>query len=295
MIAAKTAGERQQRTNNVPLKRAAQKITLPAGGLEQVAEIRLRTNRPAYAVTLDGRNIPCSPPFSQEDISECFLELCRNSVHSFAREIAEGYITLPGGGRVGFCGTAVIQEGRLTALRDISSLNIRFPRQVRGCAELLCRRAFAEGLCSLIVCGKPLSGKTTVLRDMARILGQEHRVAVVDSRGELAGVHGGVPALDVGENTDVLNGYSKSDGIMCALRSLSPEIIICDEIGDDAEAVRQCMNCGVKLAVSAHAGSIRELKCRPALAGLLPLFDKAALLGELGRLSEIAELSERAL
>ena len=291
MIAAKTSGDGHIRTSSVPLKRAAQKITLPVGGMERVAEIRLRTNRPAYAVTLDGENIPCSPPFSQEDINECFLELCRNSVHSFAREIAEGYITLPGGGRVGFCGTAVIQDGRLTALRDISSLNIRFPRQVKGCAETLCRRAFAGGLCSLILCGKPLSGKTTVLRDMARILGKSHRVAVVDSRGELAGVHGGVPTLDVGENTDVLNGYSKSDGIMCALRSLSPEIIICDEIGDDAESVRQCMSCGVKLAVSAHAGSIAELKRRPSLAGLLPFFDKAALLGQLGRLTEIAELS----
>ena len=286
MIAAKTNASR------VPLKKAAQKITLPAGGTERVAEIRLRTSRPAYAVTLDGRNIPCSPPFTQEDINECFLELCRNSVHSFAREIAEGYITLPGGGRVGFCGTAVIQEGRLTALRDISSLNIRFPRQVKGCAEELCRRVFSEGLCSVIVCGRPLSGKTTVLRDMARILGQAHRVAVVDSRGELAGVHGGIPALDVGENTDVLNGYSKADGIMCALRSLSPEIIICDEIGGDAESVRQCMNCGVKLVVSAHAGSIAELTRRPSLCGLIPLFDKAALLGGCGRLLETADISE---
>lgn len=291
MIAAKTISERQTGAPGVPLKRAAQKITLPAGGLERIAEIRLRTDRPAYAVTLDGENIPCSAPFSREDINECFLELCRNSVHSFAREIAEGYITLPGGGRVGFCGTAVIQEGRLTALRDISSLNIRFPRQVSGCAEELCRRIFRGGLCSLILCGKPLSGKTTVLRDMARILGKNHRVAVVDSRGELAGVHGGVPTLDIGENTDVLNGYSKSDGIMCALRSLSPEMIICDEIGDDAQAVRQCMCCGVKLAVSAHADSIEELKRRPGLSGLLPYFDRAALLGELGRVTEIAELS----
>ena len=291
MIAAKTTSRNPNRTEAVPLHKAAQKITLPEGGAERIAEIRLRTNRPAYAVTLDGENIPCSPPFSQEDISECFLELCRNSVHSFAREIAEGYITLPGGGRVGFCGTAVMQDGRLTSLRDISSLNIRFPRQVKGCAEELCRRAFRQGLCSLIVCGKPLSGKTTVLRDMARILGKSRRVAVVDSRSELAGVQGGVPSLDVGENTDVLNGYSKADGIICALRSLSPEIIICDEIGDDAGAVRQCMSCGVKLIVSAHAGSITELKRRPALSELLSLFDKAALLGELGRLVEIAELT----
>lgn len=286
MIAAK-----QAKTNTVPLEYAARKITLPPGGISGLAEIRLRTGRCAAAVTLDGRMIRCSTPFSQEDITGCFLELCRNSVHSFAREIAEGYITLPGGHRVGFCGTAAVQGGKLTGLRDISSLNIRFAREVRGCAEELCRRVFSDGLCSVVVCGKPLSGKTTVLRDMARILGEKHRVCVVDSRGELAGVQGGIPALDVGENTDVLNGYSKEEGIMCALRSLSPEIIICDEIGNDADAVRQCMDCGVKLAVSAHAGSIGELKRRPGMSELLLHFDRAAVLGERGRLLEITELA----
>lgn len=282
MTAAKTI-------RTIPLRSAAGKITLPPGN---IAEIRLRTGRSACAVMTDGRTLKCSSPFSQQDITECFLELCRNSVHSFAREISEGYITLPGGHRVGFCGTAVEQCGKLSTLKDISSLNIRFAREVRGCAEELCRRAFPDGLCSLIVCGKPLSGKTTVLRDTARILGESHRVAVVDCRGEIAGVSGGVPALDIGENTDVLNGYPKGEGIMCALRSLSPEVIICDEIGGDAEEVRQCMNCGVRLIVSAHAGSIPELMSRPALRELLPLFDRAALLGERGRLKELVELSE---
>lgn len=289
MIAAKMISASGNSAGGCPLKSAARKITLPCP-IEAIAEIRLRTNRRAAAVTLDGRMLPCSPPFTQQDITDCFLELCRDSVHSFAREIAEGYITLPGGFRVGFCGTAVVHGGKLDSLRDISSLNIRIPREVRGCGEELCRRAFSEGLCSLILCGKPLSGKTTVLRDMARILGAAHRTAVVDSRGELAAVQGGVPALDVGENTDILNGYSKSEGIMCALRSLSPEVIICDEIGEDAEAVRQCMSCGVKLIVSAHAGSIEELKRRPSVSGLLPYFDKAALLGERGGLVEITEL-----
>ena len=229
MIAAKNI-------RTVPLRFAAGKISLPQGS---IAEIRLRTGRSACAVMTDGRLVKCSAPFSRQDIGECFLELCGNSVHSFAREISEGYITLPGGHRVGFCGTAVEQGGRLFTLKDISSLNIRFAREVRGCAEELCARAFSGGLCSLIVCGKPLSGKTTVLRDIARILGDTRRVAVVDTRGEIAGVYGGVPALDIGENTDVLNGYSRGEGIMCALRSLSPEVIICDEIGGDAEEIRQ--------------------------------------------------------
>lgn len=283
MIAART-------TTGVPIAHAARKITLPSGGVSRLAEIRLRTGRCASAVTLDGKMIRCSDVFTQEDITACFLELCRNSVHSFAREIAEGYITLPGGHRVGFCGTAAGQDGKLTTLRDVSSLNIRFAREIPGCAQALYDRAFTDGLCSLIVAGKPLSGKTTVLRDLARIAGENHRVCVVDTRGELAAVHDGVPALDIGENTDVLNGYSKADGIMCALRSLSPEMIICDEIGNDAGAVRRCMNCGVKLVVSAHAASIRELRSRTGISELLPYFDKAALLGGRGKLLEVTEL-----
>ena len=273
MIAAKTQHP------EIPLRYAAAKITLPPGN---IAEIRLRAGKCAAAVMTDGRMFHCSDIFTREDINECFLELCRNSVHSYAREISEGYITLPGGNRVGFCGTAVLRDGEISTLKEISSLNIRFAREVTGCAEELCRRAFPDGLCSLIICGKPL-------RDMARILGASHRIALIDSRGELAGVSGGVPALDVGENTDVLNGYPKAEGIICALRSLSPEMIVCDEIGSDAEEVRQCMGCGVKLAVTAHAADIDELRSRPGIAELYPLFDRAALL-EGGRLTDIREI-----
>lgn len=280
MIAAK------RECADVPLRYAARKITLPPG---EIAEIRLRTGKCAAAVMTDGRMLRCSDIFTREDITECFLELCRNSVHSYAQEIAEGYITLPGGNRVGFCGTGVLHDGKLTTLKDISSLNIRFAREVCGCAEELCRRVFPDGLCSVVICGKPLSGKTTVLRDMARILGQNHRISLIDSRGELAGVSGGIPALDVGENTDILSGYPKAEGIMCALRSLSPEMIVCDEIGSDSEEVRQCMGCGVKFAVTAHAGSLDELRSRPGICGLYPLFDRAVLL-ERGRIADIREI-----
>lgn len=282
MIAAKQALQEK-----IPLKAAARKITLPQA---KIIELRLRVGRCAAAVTMDGDIIKCSAPFSREDIAECFLELCQNSVHSFSHEIAEGYITLGGGHRVGFCGTCIQKQGEIIGLKDISSLNIRFAREAVGCAEGLCRAAFRDRLCSLIICGRPLSGKTTVLRDTARILGEKHRVSLVDCRGELAAVHNGIPALDVGENTDVLNGYSKAGGIVCALRSLSPEVILCDEIGNDAEEVYRCVSSGVSLVVTAHAGSIDELVRRPALRELLPFFDKAALLGGRGRLIELRDL-----
>lgn len=278
--------------HEIPLRAAEGLIHIPSGvPMGELAEIRLRAGRRAMAVTVSGKSLPCSSELSREDIEACFQELCRHSVHSFAREIAEGYITLEGGHRAGFCGTAVIKDGRLETLRDISSINLRLAREVIGCAEELHRAVLAGGERSLLLAGKPLSGKTTLLRDLARLLGKTRRVAVIDSRNELAAVCRGTPFLDVGENTDVLSGYPKYEGIMTALRTLSPEVIICDEIGGDAEAVRRCIHCGVKLIASAHAGSVEELSRRPDTAALLPMFDCAAVIGGRGRLIEVKYMS----
>ena len=132
-----------------------------------------------------------------------------------------------------------------------------------------------------------MSGKTTVLRDLARLIGEHHRVSLIDSRGELAAVSDGTPCLDIGRNTDVLNGYPRYEGMTTALRTLSPEVIICDEIGSDFDAVEQCLNCGVKLVATVHAGSLSELARRTETAKLLPMFDYAAVLSDRGRLSEV--------
>lgn len=272
------------KTQDIPLKTAAAKIRLPAGA--DIAEIRLRAGRCAAAVTVSGKIIPCSAPFSEKDIADCFAELCRYSVHSYSREIAEGFITLDGGHRVGLCGTAVMSGGAVVSVKDISSLNIRIAREVRGCAEELYGRFFEGGLCSLLLAGRPMSGKTTLLRDLSRMLGEKYRVALIDSRNELSASVRGLPTLDVGENTDVLCGYTKPAGIMTALRSLSPDVIICDEIGDDYDAVEQCLFCGVKVIAAAHAGSLSELSRRRGTDRLLPLFDCAAVIGGRGRLLE---------
>lgn len=275
---------------SVPLKAAERRLDL-SGVPQGIAEIRLRAGRRAAAVLTDGRIFPCSQPFTPQDIAECFEELCRCSVHSFTRDIAQGFITLDGGCRVGICGTAVCSErtGAVEAFRDISALNIRLARQVTGCAQELYERAFGRGLCSLLLAGAPMSGKTTVLRDLARILGGSHRVTLIDSRNELSASCAGQPTLDIGENTDALVGAGKREGMLMALRTLSPEVIICDEMGNDAEAVEQCLFSGVKVIAAAHAGSRAELSRRKGAAQLLPLFDKAAVLAGAGVLAELWE------
>lgn len=268
----------------IPLK-SIEKLRLPEP-LSQLAELRLRAGRQSVAIDVFGKMRVCSSAFSAEEIAECFAEICRYSVYSFEEEIAQGFITLDGGHRVGLCGTTVTKNGVITSLKDISGLNIRIAHQVRGCADELYDRVFSKELHSLLLAGKPLSGKTTVLRDLARRLGERHRVVLIDSRNELSASVRGTPSFDIGLNTDVLCGCEKSEGIMLAIRSLSPEVIICDEIGDDEAAIEQAMFCGVKIIASAHAESIEQLKKRPSTRGLLPHFERIAVLGDRGRLIE---------
>lgn len=272
----------------LPLKAAERLIKLPDGiKRNELCELRLRMGRPATAVMISGRSVTCSKPLTKQDIEDCFGELCRYSVHSFRREIAEGYITLPEGHRAGFCGTAVMRDGDIETLRDISSINLRLAKEIKGCGEALYHAVFAKSLRSLLIVGAPLSGKTTVLRDLTRLLGERHKVALIDSRNELAACHGGTPQLDVGLNTDVLSGYPKSEGMEIALRTLSPEIIICDEIGNDISAIEQCIHCGVKLIATAHASSLEELSKRRDTAGLIGSFDCIAVLCGKGQIAEL--------
>lgn len=256
----------------------------------QIAEIRLRSGRPPVAVNVYGEMKICGSAFSADEIAECFAEICRYSVYSFEEDISRGFVTLDGGHRVGICGTCVTKNGKIVSQKDISGLNIRIAHEVRGCADEVIRRVFSGGLRSLLIAGKPLCGKTTVLRDLARQLSARHKIVIIDSRNEISASVHGTPTLDIGLHTDALCGVEKSEGIMLAIRSLSPEIVICDEIGDDENAIEQAMFCGVKIIATAHAGSLSELKRRPSTRGLLELFESVAVLDGRGVLSELAVL-----
>lgn len=275
----------------IPLKSIAKiRVTMP---FSSIAEIRLRTGRPCVIVDIFGEMSICSQPFSAEEISDCFAEICRYSVHSYQDEISRGFVTLDGGHRVGICGTAVkndpIRGGKIDFFKDISGLNIRIAHEVKGCADELYKRFFTDKPRSLLLGGAPMSGKTTLLRDLARRLGERHRVTLIDSRGELSASVHGVPTLDIGLNTDALCGTDKSEGIMMALRTMSPEYIICDEIGNDGAAVEQALFCGVKIIAAAHAANLRELELRPQTRSIMPFFDVTAVIGERGRLIEFRE------
>lgn len=252
---------------------------------DSVQEIRLRANQPvilclgnrcaminsqgAIIEHADQERLMCS----YECLQQTFRGVCGYSVHTHQREMVRGYVTLKGGHRAGFGGSAVEQNGVVTALKEVSSINIRVARQVFGTANSIIPYARKGGF---LLVGRPGSGKTTVLRDLARQLGgfgpiPGKKVTVLDERGELAAVWDGIPQNDVGINTDVLNGFSKSIAMEMAVRSLSPDVIICDEIGSQKEALAMldCMNAGVQVIASVHANDINELQRKPWVVALL--------------------------
>ena len=248
----------------------------------KVQEIRLRVNRPVTVIgtggsryfTLGGTltDLPCGELLvaQKSDLAETLQRACDYSVYARQRELREGFLTLRGGHRLGVCGTAVQQEGEVVNVRDLSSLNLRVAREHRGCAgKILSDVCQTRG--GLLLCGAPCSGKTTLLRDLARLLSlQGLNVSLIDERGELAATCSGEPQNDVGF-CDVFDGYPKAQAVQQALRCMSPDIIVCDEIGgaSDAAAVRQCLNSGVRVIATAHAANERELSARPVLREIL--------------------------
>lgn len=270
--------EFEQAISGLPAETSERFSEIPYAVKRSTREIRLRAGRPICIVT-GQEDFFIDHKMTHTELFECFRSLCGYSVHSHAEEIRQGFVTIQGGHRAGLCGTAVYSRGEVSNMRNISSINLRIARQIKGSANELIRRLNGKMGGTLLV-GAPASGKTTLLKDIVRQM-PDHKITVVDSRGELAACVCGVPQNDVG-NADVLDGWQKAEGMMLAIRSMAPDIIVCDEIGDrrDAQAVECCMNAGVQLIATAHAGSLEELTKRRHIMDILSLgaFENIVLL-----------------
>lgn len=228
---------------------------------QNAEEIRIKCGAPIIIRTAKENHI-MQMTADSELISECVSALCQNSVHTYEKDIANGFITLYGGHRAGLCGTAVYGKDGLQTVKNISSINIRIARQHFGAAKdllpLFDNNRRSKGL---LIVGKVLSGKTTVLRDLCRSIGGMFRISLIDERHEIAAVYDGKPCLDVGLMTDVFSGYQKSDGMIRAVRCMSPDYVVTDELGADYDSIRQLVNSGTGLIMTTHADSI-EQACR---------------------------------
>ncbi len=226
---------------------------------QRAYEIRLRCGG-QIRIMLDKGSITLPHRVTNEELERCVATFCRNSVHSYEKEIANGFLTLDKGHRAGLCGTAVYTEGKITAIKNISSINIRIAREHRGIADKITPLFFSDNPpTGLLIAGKPLTGKTSLLRELIRCISSEYKITLIDERYEIASVSKGIPALDVGEMTDVLTGFYKNDGIGYGVRTMSPDYIAMDELGFDIKGLKTCINCGVGIICTCHIHDISAL------------------------------------
>ena len=278
---------------------------LPGEIFNQIEEIRLRQGQPLLLgltkndtmVTALGQ--PTSVPefgytVTEQDVMRTVQLVSSSSVYAFEEEIKNGFITIRGGHRVGISGKTIVEKGRVKTIKYITGLNVRVAREVIGAADrvmpFMIDPVFKEVQHTLII-SPPRGGKTTLLRDIIRQLStgipkldfKGCSVGLVDERSEIAGCFKGLPQKDVGIRTDVLDGCPKAEGMMMLIRAMGPQVVATDEIGraEDAAALEEALNAGIKVLTTAHGADREEISQRPVFKYIIEqgVFERLVILG----------------
>jgi len=272
--------------------------------LETATEIRLRVGQGLLIVAgnrdftlgTDGRpvtNMAAAYICRQEDLGQTLQLISRNSLYAFEEEMRQGFFTVQGGHRIGLAGQAIMAGGELKALKNISAMNIRLAREIIGAADKIMPYLVAapNRVYNTLLIGPPRSGKTTLLRDIARQLStgiprlnfSAVQVGLVDERSEIAACRDGIPSADLGPRVDVLDGCPKAKGMLMLIRTMGPQVVITDELGReaDANAVQEALHAGVSVVASVHGRSPEDVLGRPFIGELIcrKVFDRYVVLG----------------
>lgn len=257
-------------------------------------EVRVRVNQPIRIRLLDGSEIT-GEIVKKDELQSIVGKLTGDSLYACENELKQGYFTAAGGYRVGICGKLNAGDHFVQNVGNIASICVRIPREITGCAESLYKRMKSNGVGGVIILSAPGIGKTTLLRDLIRILSENgYNVGVVDERREIAACEDGVPQMNVGSRTDIADGCPKHIALSMVLRSCAPDFLAVDEISGtgDADALLDTCRCGVFVIATAHANCLEDAYQRRGIGDLLKcgIFKYVVQLGpEKGMIREIAE------
>lgn len=265
---------------------------LPRNTVEKIEEIRLRNGKPLmislgskdYFVSENGSLV--SEPYNcininYKHISKTFQLISNYSIYSIEEELKNGFVTVKGGHRVGVAGKAIYGTSGFETIRDISSLNLRVAKEIIGASNSIMRYIIKKPntIYNTLLVSPPQCGKTTLLRDIIRNISNGIadinfsglKVGVVDERSELGGTYRGCPQNDIGVRTDIIDSCRKHEGIMLLLRSMSPNVIATDEMGDekDIKAVHEAIKAGVKIISTVHGDGINDILSKPRLRDVI--------------------------
>jgi stage III sporulation protein AA len=260
--------------------------------LNTLEEIRIRICQPVILLTntqelflKDASTNTFYVP-GTEELKEILERITKSSFYAYLDDIKNGFVTVEGGHRIGICGRGVMDNGSIGNIKDISFLNIRIANEKKGISDRILPQILENGAVkNTLIISPPQAGKTTLLRDITRNISntlQGGKVSLIDERGEIAAIYNGIPQNDIGIRTDVLTGIPKSDGMILAIRSLSPTVLITDELGSckEVDAVFTAINSGVKIITTVHGEDEMEIQKREDLKSLFQnrVFQKIIIL-----------------